>query len=49
MPGFAAVFTLYGAAFGAIGSWLLRWQDALMRGLGVVVILMGAALLGLVP
>ncbi|MEO5320960.1 cytochrome c biogenesis protein CcdA [Arthrobacter sp. CC3] len=47
--GFAAVFTLYGAAFGAIGSWLLRWQDALMRGLGVVVILMGLALLGLVP
>jgi len=47
--GFAAVFTLYGAAFGAIGSWLLRWQDALMRGLGIVVILMGAALLGLVP
>lgn len=47
--GFAAVFTLYGAAFGAIGSWLLRWQDALMRGMGVVVILMGLALLGLMP
>lgn len=47
--GFAAVFTLYGAAFGAIGSWLLRFQDVLMRGLGVVVILMGAALLGLIP
>ncbi|WP_346960494.1 cytochrome c biogenesis protein CcdA [uncultured Arthrobacter sp.] len=47
--GFAAVFTLYGAAFGAIGSWLLRFQDVLMRGLGVVVILMGASLLGFVP
>ncbi|MGG5173260.1 cytochrome c biogenesis CcdA family protein [Pseudarthrobacter sp. J1738] len=47
--GFAAVFTLYGAAFGAIGSWLLRFQDVLMRGLGVVVILMGASLLGLIP
>ncbi|WP_427136250.1 cytochrome c biogenesis CcdA family protein [Pseudarthrobacter sp. S9] len=47
--GFAAVFTLYGAAFGAIGSWLLRWQDVLMRGLGVVVILMGAVLLGFIP
>lgn len=23
--GFAVAFTLYGAAFGAIGSWLLRW------------------------
>lgn len=25
--GFAAVFTLYGAAIEAIGSWLLRWQE----------------------
>jgi hypothetical protein len=47
--GFAVVFTLYGAAFGATGSWLVRWRDPLMRGPGVVVILMGAALLGLVP
>lgn len=47
--GFAVVFTLYGAAFGAVGSWLLRWQDTLMRGLGVVVILMGLALLGMIP
>lgn len=47
--GFATVFTLYGAAFGAIGSGLLQWQDALMRGLGVIVVLMGLALLGLVP
>ncbi|MET3948317.1 cytochrome c-type biogenesis protein [Arthrobacter sp. UYCu512] len=47
--GFAVVFTLYGAAFGAIGSWLLRFQDVLMRGLGVVVIVMGLALLGMVP
>ncbi|QOT19989.1 cytochrome c biogenesis CcdA family protein [Paenarthrobacter sp. YJN-5] len=44
--GFGAVFTLYGAAFGAIGSWLLRWQDPLMRVLGVIVILMGLVLLG---
>jgi len=44
--GFGAVFTLYGAAFGAIGSWLIRWQDPLMRGLGIVVILMGLVLLG---
>lgn len=44
--GFAAVFTLYGAAFGLVGSWLLRWQDLLMRILGVVVILMGLVLLG---
>lgn len=44
--GFGAVFTLYGAAFGMIGSWLLRWQDPLMRVLGVVVIVMGLVLLG---
>ena len=44
--GFAAVFTLYGAAFALIGSWLLRWQDLLMRILGIVVILMGLVLLG---
>ncbi|MEO5315403.1 cytochrome c biogenesis protein CcdA [Pseudarthrobacter sp. AG30] len=47
--GFAAVFTLYGAAFGAIGAWLLQWQDTLMRVLGAVVLLMGLALLGFVP
>jgi len=44
--GFAAVFTLYGAAFGAIGGWLVRWQDPLMRVLGVFVVLMGLVLMG---
>ncbi|THJ65609.1 cytochrome c biogenesis protein CcdA [Arthrobacter echini] len=44
--GFALVFTLYGAAFGVIGSWLLRWQDPLIRVLGVFVIVMGLALIG---
>ncbi|WP_264670477.1 cytochrome c biogenesis CcdA family protein [Arthrobacter sp. VKM Ac-2550] len=44
--GFAAVFTLYGAAFGAIGGWLLRWQDLLIRVLGIFVILMGLVLIG---
>jgi len=47
--GFAAVFTLYGAAFGAIGSWMARWQDTLIRVLGIVVILMGLALAGKLP
>ncbi|OMH36306.1 cytochrome c biogenesis CcdA family protein [Tersicoccus sp. Bi-70] len=47
--GFAAVFAAYGAAFGILGSWLLRWQDALIRGLGVLVIVMGLALLGWIP
>lgn len=44
--GFGAVFTLYGAAFGMMGSWLLRWQDPLMRVLGLVVIVMGLVMLG---
>ncbi|MFF9565618.1 cytochrome c biogenesis CcdA family protein [Leifsonia sp. NPDC014704] len=39
--GFAAVFVAYGALFGALGAWLTRWQDLLIRVLGVVVILMG--------
>ena len=47
--GFAAVFTLYGAAFGAIGGWLLRWQDVMIRILGVFVIGMGLALIGRLP
>ncbi|KRE60530.1 cytochrome C biogenesis protein [Arthrobacter sp. Soil736] len=44
--GFAAVFTLYGAAFGAIGTWMARWQDTLIRALGLVVVLMGLVLTG---
>ncbi|WP_028272457.1 cytochrome c biogenesis CcdA family protein [Arthrobacter sp. UNC362MFTsu5.1] len=47
--GFAAVFTLYGAAFGAIGAWMIRWQDTMIRALGIVVILMGLALIGKIP
>lgn len=43
--GFALVFTLYGAAFGVIGMWLLRWQDVLIRVLGIAVILMGFVLI----
>ena len=46
IAGFAAVFIAYGAAFGAIGVWLIRWQDLLTRILGIVVILMGLAFIG---
>jgi len=45
--GFAFVFVAYGAAFGALGSWLIRWQDLLTRVLGVVVIVMGLVFIGL--
>ncbi|WP_299168259.1 cytochrome c biogenesis CcdA family protein [uncultured Arthrobacter sp.] len=44
--GFALVFTFYGAAFGLIGGWMLRWQDLLIRLLGVFVIAMGLVLVG---
>ena len=44
--GFAVVFVLYGAAFGAVGGWLGRWQDLLIRILGLVVIVMGLVLIG---
>lgn len=50
--GFAAVFTSYGAAFGAAGTLLLVHQEAVTRVLGVVTVLLGAAtagLLGKVP
>lgn len=50
--GFAAVFTSYGAAFGAIGGVLLANQDVVIRVLGVVTILLGlmfAGVLGHVP
>lgn len=46
VAGFAAVFTAYGALFGALGVWLVRWQDLLTRGLGIAVIVMGLAFVG---
>ncbi|WP_417233648.1 cytochrome c biogenesis CcdA family protein [Arthrobacter sp.] len=47
--GFAAVFTFYGAAFGLIGGWMVRWQDLLIRVLGIFVIVMGLVLVGMFP
>lgn len=44
--GFSVVFVAFGAAFGLVGSWLVRWQDPLTRVLGVVVIVMGLVLAG---
>lgn len=44
--GFAVVFILYGALFGAFGFWLVRWQDLITRIMGVLVVLMGLAFLG---
>ncbi|MQA80256.1 MAG: cytochrome c biogenesis protein CcdA [Streptosporangiales bacterium] len=44
--GFAAVFTSYGAAFGAIGTVLLAHQTAVYRVLGVLTIAMGLMFAG---
>lgn len=44
--GFSVVFISYGAAFGAAGYFLVRWQDPITRVLGLVVILMGLAFIG---
>ncbi len=45
--GFAAVFTSYGAAFGALGSILLEHQQTLIRILGVITIVLGLMFTGL--
>ncbi|WP_218974254.1 cytochrome c biogenesis CcdA family protein [Streptomyces sp. NP160] len=47
--GFSAVFVAAGAAFGALGAFLVGNQLELTRWMGVVVVLMGLAFLGLVP
>lgn len=47
--GFTAVFVAYGAAFGALGEALFRYQEPITRVLGVLVIVLGLSFLGLVP
>lgn len=44
--GFTAVFVALMAAAGALGAYLVRYEDVLIRVLGLVVILMGVAFLG---
>ena len=47
--GFSVVFVSYGALFGGMGSLLLEYSDWLNRILGVLVIAMGLAFMGLIP
>ncbi len=47
--GFSVVFVSYGVLFGGLGSVLLQWQDIISRVLGVVVIVLGLAFMGVVP
>ncbi|MBE7324272.1 cytochrome c biogenesis protein CcdA [Nocardioides sp. Y6] len=44
--GFATVFTGYGAAFGQLGSALIRHQELLVRGAGLLTLVMGLLFLG---
>ncbi|MFD7021060.1 cytochrome c biogenesis CcdA family protein [Promicromonospora sukumoe] len=47
--GFTVVFVSFGAAFGGLGAYLVRWEDVIIRVLGAVVILLGLGFLGAVP
>ena len=47
--GFSVVFVSFGAFFGGVGSILLQYQDVITRVLGVAVIIMGLAFMGLIP
>lgn len=48
IAGFGTVFIAYGALFGALGSWLVQWQDVIIRVLGALVVVMGLVFIGLV-
>lgn len=44
--GFAAVFTSYGALFGAAGAFLITYQDAITKVLGILTIVLGLIFTG---
>lgn len=44
--GFSVVFVAYGALFGALGYWLVQWQDLITRIMGGLVIIMGLTFVG---
>jgi len=47
--GFSFVFVSFGALFGAVGDWLITYQDQITVVLGAFTILVGIAFLGAVP
>jgi cytochrome c-type biogenesis protein len=47
--GFSAVFVSYGLIFGALGEALIRYQQPITRILGVLVIALGLAFMGVLP
>ncbi|MEY4039740.1 MAG: hypothetical protein RLZZ52_608 [Actinomycetota bacterium] len=46
IAGFSVVFIAYGAAFGALGGWLIQYQELITVILGFVVIAMGLVFIG---
>ena len=46
VAGFAVVFTSYGVLFGALGAWLIGYQNVLVRILGVITIVLGLMFTG---
>jgi len=49
VAGFTVVFVAFGVLAGSLGGWLSRYQDPITRVMGVVVIVMGLAFVGLIP
>ncbi len=49
VAGFTAVFVSYGALFGSLGSTLLEYGETISRILGLVVIGLGLAFMGVIP
>ena len=47
--GFSVIFVSYGVIFGSIGARLLEYQAVIDRVLGVLLIVMGLAFMGLIP
>lgn len=47
--GFSIVFVSYGVLFGGAGSFLIEYAEVINRVLGVVVIVMGLAFVGVIP
>lgn len=49
VAGFSSVFVVLGVLAGGLGVTVARWQDPITRVLGVLVVLLGLAFVGLVP
>lgn len=47
--GFSIVFVSYGVLFGSIGAQLLEYQSVIDRVLGILLIVMGLAFMGMIP